>query len=106
MRGIPVLYCDNHTSVVSAYELDRLLEAGNVRAFRRMTGWVIVGQDPIRGKGGAYNGRERRRQRTRLCVRGNSPGVSRETAHVRSCLTCPNLVNGKCVSTTCTTCKD
>lgn len=102
MRGIPVLFNNNHTSVVLPNELDSLLEAGSLRAFRRMTGWVIVGQDPVRGRGGTYEGRDRRRQRTRLCVKSMSMprGVLADTTQVfRSCLTCPNLVNGKCVST-------
>lgn len=102
MRGIPVLFNNNQTSVVYPHELDTLLAAGSLRAFRRMSGWVIVGQDPVRGRGGTYDGRDRRRQRMRSCVKSLPRGASAERSLVvRSCLTCTNLVNGKCVSTAC-----
>ncbi len=101
MRGIPVLFNDNHYKVVSGNELDQLLMTGRVKAFRRSTGWAIIGQDPLRGKGGKYTGPERRKQRGRQC--GNSSRFKSEQATVqegRSCLTCDNLVEGKCLSTT------
>ncbi len=100
MRGIPVLFNNNHTSVVSSLELDRLLEDGSLRAFRRMSGWVIVGQDPVRGKGGSsYGGQERRSQLKRQCVKTRNRKVLEENSlRMRSCLTCGNLVNGKCLS--------
>ncbi len=64
--------------------LDTLLERGKVKAFRRSTGWVYVGLDPVRGKGGdAYFGPERRTKRNKSCIR------------------CPEMVHGKCVSTVC-----
>jgi hypothetical protein len=99
MRGIPVLFNNNHTSVVSTLELDRLLEDGSLRAFRRMSGWVIVGQDPVRGKGGSYGGQERRCQSKRQCVKTwNRKVLEENSLRMRSCLTCTNLVNGKCLS--------
>lgn len=99
MRGIPVLFNNNHTAAVSGLELDRLLENGSLRAFRRMSGWVIVGQDPVRGKGGSYGGQERRRQLKRQCSKNASGRVpDGNSLWLRSCLTCANLVNGKCQS--------
>jgi hypothetical protein len=99
MRGIPVLFNNNHTAAVSGLELDRLLENGSLRAFRRMSGWVIVGQDPVRGKGGAYAGQERRQQLKRQCTKNSSGRVPGESSpRLRSCLTCNNLVNGTCLS--------
>ncbi len=35
MRGIPVIFTDNHYTLVSGFELDKLLIAGTVKAFRR-----------------------------------------------------------------------
>ncbi|RQW85690.1 MAG: hypothetical protein EHM79_11240 [Geobacter sp.] len=46
--------------VVSRHELDLLLAAGNIKAFRRSTGWVQVGKSPIRKGSMSYVGRERR----------------------------------------------
>ncbi len=87
MRRIPVLFSDNYIKIVSGIELDRLLVADRVTAFRRSTGWVIVGKDPMRGNGGAYTGPERRQQAGKRC--GG-----------RFCLTCEHLVEGKCHYTT------
>jgi len=50
MRGIPVLFNDNHYDVVSGNELDQLLTTGRVKAFRRSTGWAIIGHAPLRRK--------------------------------------------------------
>jgi hypothetical protein len=60
MNKIPVVFRDNHHDIVSGNELDRLLETGKIKAFRRSTGWVVIGRDTIRGNGGNYIGPERR----------------------------------------------
>ena len=99
MRGIPVYFTDNHYKVVSGHELDQLLMDGKVKAFHRSTGWAIVGEDPVRGKGGMYTGPERRRRRGKLCSNG-SKSKSQQLTEKKgsSCLTCFNLVEGKCLS--------
>jgi len=98
MHGIPVLFSDNHYKVVSGIELDQLLMLDRVKAFRRSTGWVIIGEDPLRGAGGEYSGPERRRKIGRICGTG-SRIVSQQTLvqKTRLCLTCVNLVDGKCL---------
>jgi hypothetical protein len=87
MRRITVLFNDNYIKVVSGIELERLLVTDRVKAFRRSTGWAIVGKDPLRGKGGKYTGPERRKQSGKRCCG-------------RFCLTCEHLIDGKCLFTT------
>jgi hypothetical protein len=99
MIGITVLFNDNHYKIVSGIELDQLLTTDKVKAFRRSTGWVIIGKDPLRGQGGNFAGRERRKQTGRRC--GNGSRFESQQAKVqkgRLCLTCENLVEGKCIS--------
>jgi hypothetical protein len=70
--------------VVPDYVLGELLLRGKVQGFRRASGWVVVGRDPIRqARGGSYPGTERRRRRK------------------ASCLTCPELIGGECVNSRC-----
>jgi len=58
---IQVLYNDNKYDYVKGFQLDRLLEEKMVQKFRRSSGWVTVGVDPIRWrKSPSYNGMERR----------------------------------------------
>lgn len=86
MKRIPVIFTDHRYKRVSGVELDQLLVDGSVKAFRRSSGWAIIGQDSLRGDGGIYSGPDRRREFKRLCALGS-----------RSCLTCNNFVEGKCV---------
>ena len=103
MRGIPVLFNNNHYKLVSGNELDQLLPTGRVKAFRRSTGWALIGHDPLRGKGGKFGkfkGPERRKQRVRFCGNGSkfkSQRVTLQKEHF--CLICDILVKGKSVST-------
>lgn len=60
MGNIKVIYIDNSAGVVKASSLDRLISSGKVVAFRRSGGWVKIGQDPVRGLGGKYEGPDRR----------------------------------------------
>lgn len=100
MGGIPVLFNDNHYQVVSRNELDQLLTTGRIKAFRRAGGWAMIGQDPLRGKGGTYRGPERRKQIKRPCSHGAIDSMQKRiTRKKRSCLTCSNLVGGRCRST-------
>lgn len=99
MRAIPVLFNDNQYKLVSGNELDQLLTTGKIKAFRRSSGWAIIGQDPLRGNGGNYTGPERRMQRGRQCGNGSKFKIQELTEQKgRSCLTCGNLVKGKCLS--------
>jgi len=59
---IRVMYKDGSTHLVSSRFLDRLLSSHEIFAFRRSSGWVVVGRDRLRenGEGDGYSGRERR----------------------------------------------
>jgi hypothetical protein len=70
--------------VVPDYVLGELLARGGVQSFRRSSGWVIVGCDPIREvRKGSYSGPERR------------------TRKKGSCLTCPQMIDGECSDSSC-----
>jgi len=102
MRGIPVLFNNNHYKLVSDKELDQLLKTGRVKAFRRSTGWALIGHAPLRGKGGKFGkfkGPERRKQRVRLC--GSCSRIKSQQVTVqkgRLCLICDNLAEEICLS--------
>ncbi len=57
---INVIYFDDTPGVVDAGRLDDLIQRRRIIAFRRSSGWVRVGRDPVRGSGGRYQGPDRR----------------------------------------------
>ena len=58
---IPVLSNYDTLEMVDARNLKRLIAEGDILAFRRSSGWVKLGEDPVRGQGGSdYDGPERR----------------------------------------------
>ena len=58
---IPVMLKDGTDELVHPQVLDRLLDEDRVMFFKRSTGWVVIGRDPLRGMGGeVYEGKERR----------------------------------------------
>ena len=65
---IQVAYLDDRYDYLKEFQLDRLLELRQVVKFRRSSGWVQVGVDPIREgnkKTGPYFGPERRTEKSR-----------------------------------------
>jgi hypothetical protein len=48
---IPVKYSDGTMDRVQSMLLDTLILSGAITKFKRTSGWVIVGQDPIRKRG-------------------------------------------------------
>jgi hypothetical protein len=58
---IPVIYFDNTPGLVKPEELDELIQKRLIISFRRSVGWVRINGDPIRGKGGKYEGLDRRK---------------------------------------------
>jgi len=60
LKNIKVIYMDNSAGVVKASSLEQLIITRRIVAFRRSEGWVKIGRDPVRGKGGEYEGPERR----------------------------------------------
>lgn len=45
---IQVYYTDKRYDYVNGIILEKLLEAGEISKFRRSSGWVTVGVDPMR----------------------------------------------------------
>jgi hypothetical protein len=45
---IQVIYDDNHHDFVKPNMLDTLIESQRIAKFKRSSGWVTVGMDPIR----------------------------------------------------------
>jgi hypothetical protein len=61
IRNIRVVYADNTADTVADFALESLIREGRIKKFCRSDGWVVIGQDPIRGMGGQYSGPERRK---------------------------------------------
>lgn len=58
---IQVIYQDEKRfGAVHASRLESLIRSGQLFAFRRAQGWVIIEKDPVRKPGGSYSGPERR----------------------------------------------
>ena len=57
---IPIITTCREPDSVPPYVLDRMLACGEVHAFERSSGWVMVGRDPIRSNRDRYTGIERR----------------------------------------------
>ena len=45
---IQVVYADNHHDFVKPHILDSLIELRKISMFKRSSGWVTVGTDPVR----------------------------------------------------------
>ena len=84
--AIMVHYGNSTFGFVENRALDDLIDSQTIIAFRRESGWVQIGLDPIRKKSVSqpFEGRERR-----------------GTAWKRSCLTCTEIVNAICQSYDC-----
>jgi hypothetical protein len=59
---IQVSYSDERFDYVKDFMLDQLIDSGQITGFRRTSGWVTVGVDPVRKRSEAatYQGLERR----------------------------------------------
>jgi hypothetical protein len=58
---IKVQFSVDDMGTVDARDLGRLIAEHEILAFERLSGWVKIGVDPIRGDGGKpYDGPERR----------------------------------------------
>lgn len=58
---IPVKYSDGTVDRVQSMLLDTLILSGVITKFKRSSGWVIIGEDPIRKRGKQENVSENRR---------------------------------------------
>lgn len=45
---IQVIYADNHYDYVKPIMLDVLIESSKISKFKRSSGWVTLGSDPVR----------------------------------------------------------
>ncbi len=52
---IRVMYHDFRYDLVKSFRLDEFLEEGRISMFRRRSGWVFVGIDPIRRNKGRHS---------------------------------------------------
>ena len=84
--AIMVHYGNSTFGFVENRALDDLIDCQTIIAFRRESGWVQIGVDPIRKKNVSlpFEGRERR-----------------GSAWKRSCLTCAEFINAICESYDC-----
>ncbi len=59
---IQVIFTDNRYDYVKDFMLDALLESRKVAKFRRSSGWVTIGKDPVRERtdNRPFHGIERR----------------------------------------------
>ena len=59
---VRVRYSDNSYDYIAGMLLDKLIHVNKIKQFYRYSEekWITIGIDPIRGRGGAYNGAERR----------------------------------------------
>lgn len=62
---IRVRYKDGRIDLVPSQKLDELIVMSEIEEFERSTGWVVLGEDPVRSTiRGAYSGPERRAKGT------------------------------------------
>ena len=57
---IEVIHRDYRVEEVEADDLDDYISSGNIIAFRRSSGLVLIGMDPIRQKTTPFTGPDRR----------------------------------------------
>lgn len=57
---IPIINTFKEPYSVPPYILDRMLACGEVHAFERSSGWVVIGRDPIRAARSPFHGFDRR----------------------------------------------
>ncbi len=61
---IQVMYADQRYDLIKASQLEDYIRQGKIIKFKRSSGWVTVGVDPLRGRTALtriYTGPERRR---------------------------------------------
>ena len=58
---IEVIHRDYRVEQIEAEQLDTVIALGNIIAFRRTSGLVLIGMDPIRQNAAPFAGPERRK---------------------------------------------
>jgi hypothetical protein len=74
---IKVIYEDDKHDMLKDFLLERYIESGKIKKFKRADGWVTIGVDSVRGKGGTYNGTERRGSGHKKSIFPNAMNSSR-----------------------------
>ena len=81
---IPVIYHDNTEDCVPDMLLERLLSSNRIKLFYRFSeGWITVGDGAVRGRGGYYNGPDRRAIKERAKSSGPKLGDHRRSGELR-----------------------
>lgn len=57
---LEVIRHDNSVEMVEDYFLQYMIDTGEITAFKRSSGWVIIGVDPIRTSRTSFSGRDQR----------------------------------------------
>ena len=58
---IRVIYQNDKHDMIKPVLLDSFMSSNKIKKFLRSEGWITIGTDQIRGKGGHYEGPERRK---------------------------------------------
>jgi hypothetical protein len=81
---VQVLFNFDNVESVDPSNLKRLIADNKIQAFRRSSGWVRIGVDPIRGDGGKeYDGPERRNVVQKSLTESQKRGLMRCILGVR-----------------------
>jgi hypothetical protein len=59
---IEVIHRDYRVEQIEAHQLDAVIDSGNIIAFRRSSGLVLLGMDPVRQKTIPFSGADRRKR--------------------------------------------
>ena len=63
------MYDNDTIDVVDPSFLDGLIASRKIKKFLRSEGWATVDTDTVRGRGGSYEGPDRRKKRASLMTR-------------------------------------
>ena len=58
---IRVIYINRRYDMIKNFLLQDMIDAGIIWSFKRSSGWVVVGEDPVRREQRPFPGRDRRR---------------------------------------------
>ena len=58
--NVMIKYQNNKTGYIDTRLLEDMISVNKIKMFMRSGGWVMVGIDSMRGKGGTYAGMDRR----------------------------------------------
>ncbi len=62
MMLIEVIHRDYRVEQIETHQLDAIIESGKIIAFRRSSGLVLLGMDPVRQQAVPFSGADRRKR--------------------------------------------